>query len=443
MRCRRCSFSSRSRVHRHTPSRQVSLASLLELMAGHPRFLEMLLFVLGRPDSKTGVDEWCPAQFVASIAALVSPSGERVSLQPWLVQLRLAVQLRYGAFQSYLNEPRFFALVPQLLGHTLFEWSVHRQQSFREGDYECTVQTMEENGVVFLTPKQPVRAPHANVSSTSTSTSSSTATSSAALPLADTSPSLRLVVPFLWLLLLSERYEAGNASTVPCLPLVSSTQCILSPAQNEQLTMSVLSLKCMCFCKMGRATVSVRELLGVDVVGCNVPICLPPSGTPWMVEKLRHAVTTAEWSKWLANTRDGDPAVAAAVSPARFFINAEKASSWDGCALTTPAVCVQDKQGLVSRERVASGKAAKPVAWAKVKEEINKCQMIDRGGQSLLLYCTDGVVADRPEHLPERVAIIDEPSHAVFFGPILAHRRAMCLSEVPTSPTHTHALTSH
>jgi hypothetical protein len=398
------------------------LSSLLELMAGHPRFLELLLFVLGRPNSKEGLDEWRPAQFVANLAALSTPSGETLSLQPWLMQLKLAVQRRYAAFHSYLNEPRFFALVPQLLGYTLFDWKVTRQAIFREGDYECSVQTLEENGVVFLTPKE-WTVPQVNSSSQSAEAS---AVSSPSTLSADP-PSLRLVIPFLWLLLLSERYESHNSSAIPCLPLVSSTQCTLSPAQNEQLTVSVLALKCMCFSKLGRTHVSAQELLGVHIAGVEEFRLPEPGHTLWPVLKLRQAVTEANWPTWLTVEAEGAP------PRHRFFNNAEKASSWDGCALTKPPICVQDKQALVSRERVARGQSAKNVNWTAVEKEIIKCQLGGIGMSSVLLYCTDSVVIGRPSVLPERVALIDQSNHALFFGPILAQRRAMCLSEVPTS----------
>ena len=54
-----------------------------------------------------------------------------------------AIASRYTAFKSYMDQPQFSALVPQLLGYTLFEWPVSRQLVFIEDTYQCSVRELE------------------------------------------------------------------------------------------------------------------------------------------------------------------------------------------------------------------------------------------------------------------------------------------------------------
>ena len=432
------------------------LRHLLELMAGHPRFLEKLLFRLGRPDG--AADEWLASTFVRHMAELQSPAPPASSvLESWLGAVSTDILNRYAAFKDYLCRSEFVSIAPQLLGYTLFEWSVSRQQEFSEQAYRCTVQQLEEDGVVFLTPK-----PFSVLGGSSSSSSSS-----------NNQPDveLRLVMPFLWLHVLYVRHAAHYASSVVQLPLVKTLTCQLSPAQNEELTLSVLALKCFCFAKQGKAFVGSRELFGV-VAGSDaqpdVQIRLPTlAATQWPVVKLRYQVTAADWpvwqtEPWLSETEwskrrkavsaarkaaeDGQaaPATSAPAAPgldasastapspprSRFFLNGEKAPFWDSCVLTDPPIFVQDKQSLVSRERVTQGKLPSLGRWADVVSEMTKCRIGEVTPAPLFLFCTDAALTDLPQELPDGVAVVDHDAHAAFFGPVLASRKAMCLSEL-------------
>ena len=252
------------------------LRHLLELMAGHPRFLEKLLFRLGRPDG--AAEEWLASTFVRHMTKLQSPALPASSvLESWLGAVSTDILNRYAAFKDYLCRPEFVSIAPQLLGYTLFEWSVSREQEFSEQSYRCTVQQLEEDGVVFLTPK-PFSVHVANHSKGSSSSSSS-----------PPDVELRLVMPFLWLHVLYVRHAAHYASSVVQLPLVKTLTCQLSPAQNEELTLLVLALKCFCFAKQGKSFVGSRELFGM-VAGSgaqlDVQIRLPTlAATQWPVVK--------------------------------------------------------------------------------------------------------------------------------------------------------------
>jgi len=255
------------------------------------------------------------------------------------------------------------------------------------------------------------------------------------------------------------------------LPLVKTLTCQLSPAQNEELTLSVLALKCFCFAKQGRAFVSSRELFGV-VAGSgaqpDVQIRLPPlAATQWPVVKLRYQVTAADWPVWQAEpwlseaewskrrkavcaarkAAEGGEAAPATSAPAapgpdasasaapspprsRFFLNGEKAPFWDSCVLTDPPIFVQDKQSLVSRERVTQGKVPSLGKWADIVSEMTKCRIGEITPAPLFLFCTDAALSDLPQELPDGVAVVDHGAHAAFFGPVLASRKAMCLSEL-------------
>ena len=125
--------------------------------------------------------------------------------------------------------------------------------------------------------------------------------------------------------------------------------------------------------------------------------------------------------------------VSAATSPprSRFFLNGEKAPFWDSCVLTDPPIFVQDKQSLVSRERVTQGKLPSLGKWADVVSEMNKCHMEEIAPAPLFLFCTDTALTDLPlQELPDGVVVVDHDAHAAFFGPVLASRKAMCLSEL-------------
>jgi len=98
--------------------------------------------------------------------------------------------------------------------------------------------------------------------------------------------------------------------------------------------------------------------------------------------------------------------------------------------LTDPPIFVQDKQSLVSRERVTQGKLPSLGRWADVVSEMAKCRMGEIAPAPLFLFCTDAALTEQPAELPDRVAVVDHDAHVGFFGPVLASRKAMCLSEL-------------
>ena len=402
------------------------MSHLLELMAGHPRFLEKLLFHLGRPEGHT--DCWTPATFIARMAALRAPTAGSIRLEDVLVPISDAIASRYSAFKGYMDQPKFSAIVPQLVGYTLFEWPVTRQLMLTEDGYQCSVRELEEDGIVFLTPVNAALSSSSAVTSAissapSSSVSSSAFPSSSSNVCADVQ--LRLVMPFLWLHRVYARHSSNHAVSVVQLPLVKTLTCRLSPAQNEELTMSVLALKCFCLVKMGQQTVTAAMLFGASAG--ELPVRLPSlPATQWPVVKLRHQVTPAKWVHWSQDQ------AASPIPRSGFFLNGEKAPFWDGYALTSPPVFVQDKQGLVSREKVAKGTAPEKTKWAEVEAEWDKCKVSDPM-QPLFLFCTDAIVTGRPSPLPSGVIVVDQYTQADFFGPLLASRKAMCLSELGAS----------
>jgi len=243
--------------------------------------------------------------------------------------------------------------------------------------------------------------------------------------------------------------------------LVKTLTCRLSPAQNKELTLSVLALKCFCLAKRGRTFTSCREPLGVaSSAPADLPLRLPTlPETKWAVVKLRNQVAAESWDAWHAAQTQPSVVLSSAASTPRprgrgravpsaasstaaassprphFFLNGEKAPFWDSCVLTSPPIFMQDKQSLVARERAVQGKTAAHTKWADVEEEMRKCGVSSasssgRESAPVFLFCTDGTVSDRPLELPERVIVIDRSVHAAFFGPLLASRKAMCLSEL-------------
>jgi len=255
---------------------------------------------------------------------------------------------------------------------------------------------------------------------------------------------LRLVMPFLWLHVLYERHTVDYASSVVQLPLVKTLTCRLSPAQNEELTLSVLALKCFCFAKRGDVFVNSHKLFGLDPdPQADVQLRLPLlDATQWAAVKLRYQVTAKNWEDWYAeqvldrdrdrDRRDGAHTSTPERSPPHphFFLNGEKAPFWDSCVLTHPPIFVQDKQSLIARGRVAHGQLPSDGKWADVVREMEKCRLQHLDPAPLFLFCTDDTMAGRPRDMPKGVTVIDRDSHAAFFGPVLASRKAMCLSEL-------------
>lgn len=454
------------------------LCHLLQLMAGHPRFLEALLLALGRPDGP--VDEFRPAIFSQRMREFLA--ADRSQLDTWLRTVADAISRRYSSFESYLLEPRFASVVPELLGFTLFEWPITRQHSFTstsadgQPTYVCLVREMEEDGVVFLAPRGQQESPdsmldtaqgvHAAAaaadgargrrrgSAAATAASSALAASSgrASPPV---SGSLRLVLPFIWLRLLFLRYSLDYRSSAMQLPLLQDLTCCQSPVQNEQLTISVLALKCYCWAKQGKTQLGAHELLldrAAQAGEIAVDVLLPPlSSTSWPVVPLTEQVTAAKWAMWLLGQSRPSGSNGFATSTPRFFLNARSAPFWDSCVLSKPAIFVQDKQRLGSRERAVQGKRPQPVQWAEVEEELTKCGLAQSNGKTsdkksrakkqaasvsslpLFLYCTDSLLVGAPNPLPAGVLVADARNQAELFGSTLAARKAMCLSELTLS----------
>ena len=134
-------------------------------------------------------------------------------------------------------------------------------------------------------------------------------------------------------------------------------------------------------------------------------------------------MTAEKWTDWLSEQSTAD------VPRSRFFLNGEKAPFWDSCALTRPPIFIQDKQGVVSRQLLANGHRAQATKWTEVETELTKCKVAG-SEQPLFLFCTDAAILDRPSPLPDGVILVDHCAQAALFGPLLASRKAMCLSEL-------------
>ena len=401
------------------------LSNLVELMAGHPRLLEHMLFYLGRPDGALNV--WQPVAFVNKLEEFRQASPGNVTTFRSLLQfISGSIISRYSAFKEFVQQPIMNSIIPQLTGYTLWEWPVHRQLEFKEDAFSMTVHELEEDGIVFLTPIQRGHAHAASGSATSASApsfSSATVSSQSDVSAVDR---FRLVIPFIWLHVIYQHHAMTCPSTVVPIELVQELTCCMSAGQNEYLTSSVLALKCFCLAKMQRTTIGVHELLLGRIVDDDIMITLPAlASTTWPVRKLRSNVTKAGWERFKAAARYPD--CQSGPPPDRFFLNGEHSSSWDGCALTVPPIFIQDKQSLVSRGLRAQGKAVQTRTWESIEKEINKALVED----ALFFFCCEDRITGLPNSLPSRMIVLQHHDLAAFFGPVLAARKQISLWETP------------
>lgn len=417
-----------ARACQQAPAESVPAAvrHLLALMAGNPRFLELLLFRLGRMDGLA--DLWSPQTFVRTWAALAqADASDAPSLLDAVLQSALQ---RYSRFDTYLCTEACAAIVPELLYFSLFERPLERTDSIGG----CPVRELEESGVVFLSPV--VSGAHSSSRSFSP-------------------PQLRLVLPFLWLHRIAQAFEHGHSNFVR-VPLLSSLQSYLSPDGFESLAANVLALRCYFHAKQGRpgadghVRVSTDELLGVRAMdGSATTVRLPPlDGTRWRVLQLHRRVEgSAGNDTWTSFQQDPaaflEPAQAAGAELApRFFLNGPQASFWDSCALLDPPVFVQSKRSQRSLRREASGDASSTFTWPSALAEIRKCQV--ELLRPVFLLCSDEVIA-RPaasistthtrskaksapadsDDFQSRTFLVDAANHRCFFGSLLSTRKAM------------------
>jgi len=419
------------------------LRHLLALTAGSPRFIELLLFRLGRVDGKEE-DEWAPSSFLHTWHQLeVDAASASTDVEPrWLAPVLKSALQRYSRFDSYLCEKACAAIVPELLYLSLFEHPVERTDSI--GD--CPIRVLEERGVVFLSP----------VGSTSSDSQSSAASGSAPRP------RLRLVLPFLWLHRVCAHYESNHGNFVR-VALLSSLRCFLSPSGFESLVVNVLALRCYFHAKSGRpgpdgrVRITTEQLLGVGAIAASSDggkqlVSLPRfDSTCWRVLSLRHHIHKDNWgsfraeprdSKWLEPT-ESDTLRCEQLHPA-FFLNGPQASFWDACALLEPPVFVQCKRSQLSLEREARSKEPSTFSWPEVWAEIQKCRIDTLPDRPLFVMSSDEAIA-RPaasatsmrlrtthadaEQKAQRVTfLIDAHNQHCFFGSLLVTRKAMCLA---------------
>lgn len=204
---------------------------------------------------------------------------------------------------------------------------------------------------------------------------------------------------------------------MPAISLIMQTACCMSPTQNEHLTLSVLALRAFCWSSSTSATsVECEKLIGVLVDDCPF-VELPVMKTFCPIKLEHHTVTTKNVISF-----ENNKSYCA-------FINAERASSFDGIVTCDPWICTQDKQSVLSRRLVAGNKKPESKDWRELSQEITKCQVKGPNGkESILIIVTDYLVTHKPDKLPSRVVLFDHTNLPLFFGDFLARRRASALA---------------
>jgi hypothetical protein len=355
-----------------------NLRLLLELMNGHPRFLEYLLYTLGGRTNET----WSADLFVKNVDDLNNKANKNTQLRTVLLEGVSKALERYcsGWFTHYFEasnmEPNTLAV---LLSMSLFDARVQRSDKIGfVHKQQLLVADLEQQGLVFLTPRR--------------------------------LGGLKLVVPFMWMHHIYSHLAA--ATHLPYVCLLDSLRCVMSPANKEELIMGVLALRMlMCSSKLKRPgnQVLVEDVLGVKVKG-YVKMRLPIESNN-QVNALDHQ--TLKDNQFVAG-------------PGRtFFVNAPAAPTYDGLVLAEPGITVQSKNCLMALNKLATtdGRVAPATSYdIEIPGEILKC----RPKNSILLLVTDDRIVNRPKELPKGLALIDDGNQSVFFGETLTLRFDSC-----------------
>jgi hypothetical protein len=213
-----------------------NLRLLLELMNGHPRFLEYLLFTLGGRTSQT----WSANLFVKNVDDLNNNADNNTQLRTVVLEgVSKALECHCSRwfthyFEASKMEPNTLAV---LLSMSLFDARVQRSDKIGfVNQQQLRVADLEQQGLVFLTPRR--------------------------------LGGWKLVVPFMWMRHIYSRLSADNNRPYVCL--LNSLRCVMSPADEEELIMGVLALRMlMCSSKLKHPgdQVLVEDVLGVKVKG--------------------------------------------------------------------------------------------------------------------------------------------------------------------------------
>jgi hypothetical protein len=354
---------------------------LLRLLGGVPRLLEETLFTMGL-DKAT--EAFSPRVFLANLER-VQESDYSNSLLQAVVP---AVKLRYPRFVDYLQAQ---ALFPLLVACSLFRASVQRSQyilyTVRRGGqtdkHSQSIVEMEDNGVVFLVNADaqpplslPSKAQAVDAPPMPVDQPDSPFVHPYLIPLSkDSEPKFVMVIPFIWIYIVTQHYKSQMQSLLPQVQLLASLDWSLTSSQKERLSLSVLALRVHFLIECHQQedkTKSVQLLLwdvfpqqAHEVKPSTLRLPHPPASCSWRVTQCKERVLAHQ----LPSLADDSQRTCL------FYQNGGKAPSADSFAFLSPLVLLQDKQSHQSKPVLQQGRKPPPslaVTAEEVRSEHNK-----------------------------------------------------------------------
>ena len=405
---------------------------LLEMLTGVPRFLEKLLFEMGRNKTK-----FCRRSFLLNLTRVNDPGYVFDELLPAVVG---AITAKYSRFKDFLSS---YPIFPLLCTCSLFGAVFSRSDVLDWEDehgrlHQEELTALEDSGIIFLAdppeaPETPLTGrdtPFALPTTRPTLTEQSglslmrvwrqLAPTSAPTPAPNTKreqqqPSINksycIVVPFIWMHLMVAQCRKKGGGLLQHIQLLTHLGTTLSPSEKERVTLSVIALRIYFLAHCGRAgtgelmIINVYDLFPVPAGRKVVPFLITvPKDFIWAVRKALGGFITQDNISALINAQPHARYL--------FWQNMDMAPSADSFVLTTPILAIQDKQSHSEKER------RKTHSPASIASEHSK---FSPDYPHLFVFATDKRVADnRHKKIAENELVISQHNESLLYGQYLS-----------------------
>lgn len=405
----RCSTGGRKLRIRN--ARFKTLEYILSLLSGNPRFIEMLIFVLG-VDEKQEV--WRAEQFESNLNDLMTLPPSSLLASSIFNKVSNYIIEKYRKHANVSLEALEEELL-MLLGYSILQTSVSLNTRVKNAD--VSFDDLESNG--FLALKRIERSPG----------------------------QYHIDIPFIFFMHYYQKWFYGqvlkNRDTL-VMPVLRHVDFLMNSDQFEELIVSTLVLRVLtlarkapeCMVRGCWIEVSLTDIFGFSIIyeesdhqvvlKVHADKCKNPK-----IVKSQHWITSNNWNAFVNKN----------LSDENIFgvVNAQRAPYWDGCVLTDPPMAVQAKQRLLERLKQSAGKDLHHLTVKDLQDEVDKC--LPPG--AYLVFVTDEIVPTTSgtrkrtiegelesnaedavvSYLKSmgRVIVIDASLRKSFFGPTIAN----------------------
>jgi hypothetical protein len=381
------------------------IRSLLNLMSGNPRFVEILLFHIGSvsfndnplPESTSLLEDpsavvdgktWRKETFRSNIDYLIQGGSNNPSLYSRILkQCIVTIKERYPGYNEKISSHSRL-IAPLLVAYSLFKFEFN---TYRHKFGRFTVGQLEEEGLVFINK--------------------------------NSSDNYVLTIPFIWVRIVYD-YNANSLVDlpylIPTIPILHALEFRLSPSENEQLALSILILRIQAL--LQRFPNPERILLLRDIFPRNLILfdgyeeVKIPKVKSYDSGKLANRIVPKNYGEFLEMKRKEQDKIG--------FMNGSQAPCFDSIIISDPPIVIQNKQSLIARSKAAEGLTVATTEEEEeelITEEVQKCHL----SGAILVYITDEIVENKLEFINNRqIIIIDHRSLPDFYG----NEFASCLS---------------